>query len=149
MWIQESVGNKSMAVKKVGTKENLADMLTKGLKREPLSEHIKTVGGYTSSVKAKSALSLGAIQRSDAWEAKDGRLLVRRHNKWRECLFTPMKVVGGPRAAEELQGYRCNIGRFKSCQTFKMVDDWKTSKAPHQRLQEAWSGHTIFVVQSK
>ena len=115
MWIQESVGNKSIAVKKVGTKENPADMLTKGLKREPLSEHIKNVGGYTTSVKAKSALSLGAIQRSDAWEAKDGRLLVRRHNKWRECLFTPMKVVGGPRAAEELQGYRCIIGRFKNC----------------------------------
>ena len=79
------MSNKSIAVKKVGTKENPADMLTKGLKREPLNEHVKTVGGYTTSVKAKSALSLGAVQFSDAWEAKDGRLLIRRHNKCSEC----------------------------------------------------------------
>ena len=58
LWIQESVRNKSIDVKKVGTKENPADMLTKGLKREPLTEHIKSVGGYTTSVKAKSALFL-------------------------------------------------------------------------------------------
>ena len=149
LWIQESVNNKDIAVRKVGTKENPADMLTKGLKREPLNEHVKNVGGYTTSVKAKSALSLGTVQHSDSWEAKDGRLFVRRHNKWRECLFTPMKVAGGPKAAEELQGYRCTIGRFRSGQSFKIVDNWKTPKAPHQRLQEAWSAHTIFVVQSK
>ena len=81
MWIQESAGSKSIAVKKVGTKENPADMLTKGLKREPLTEHIKSAGGYTTSVKAKSALSLGTVQHSDSWEAKDSRLLIRRHNK--------------------------------------------------------------------
>ena len=124
-------------------------MLTKGLKREPLNEHVKNVGGYTTSVKARSALSLGTVQHSDSWDTEDGRLFVRRHDKMRECLFTPMKVAGGPKAAEELQGYRCTIGRYKSGQIFKIVDDWKLSKTPHQRLQEAWSGHTIFVVQSR
>ena len=36
LWIQECVGDKSIAVRKAGTKDNPADMFTKGLKREPL-----------------------------------------------------------------------------------------------------------------
>ena len=148
LWIQESVNNKDIAVKKVGTKENPADMLTKGLKREPLNEHIKNVGGYTTSVKARSALSLGAVHPSDSWDAADDRVMVRRHNKWRECFFTPMKVAGGPRTSRELQGYRCTIGRYKSGKNFKIVDDWVSSSEPHRRFQEAWIGQTIFVVQT-
>ena len=148
LWIQESVGNKSIAIKKVGTKENPADMLTKGLKREPLNEHVKNVGGYTTSVKAKSALSLGAVQLSDSWDAADDRLMIRRHNKWRECFFTPMKVAGGPKRSSELQGYRCTIGKYKSGKSFTIMDDWVLSSEPHRRLQEAWIGHTIFIIQN-
>ena len=38
-WIQECLGDKSIAVRKVGTKDNPADMLTRGFKLEPLMEH--------------------------------------------------------------------------------------------------------------
>ena len=60
-----------------------------------------------------------------------------------------MKVVDGPKAADELQGYRCTVGRYKSRQKITIVDDWVFSSEPHQRLQEAWVGHIIFVSQDK
>ena len=75
------MGAKSIAFEKVGTKENPADIFAKGLKRELLMDHIKNVGGYTTDVRAGSALSIGAIKFSDSWEAKNGRLWIRRCEK--------------------------------------------------------------------
>ena len=36
----------------------------------------------------------------------------------RECFFTPMKLAGGPKAARELQGYRCTVGKCNSGRKF-------------------------------
>ena len=47
-------------MKKVGTKESPADIFTKGLKRKLLMDHTKNVGGYTTDVRAGSALLIGA-----------------------------------------------------------------------------------------
>ena len=46
IWIQDKVHEKELAVKKFGTNENPADMLTKALKRETINKHVKFVHGY-------------------------------------------------------------------------------------------------------
>ena len=60
-------------------------------------------------------------------------------------LLHAVKVAGGPKAAGELQGYRCTVGRYKRGWKFRVIDDWVFSSEPHQRIQEAWVGHTICI----
>ena len=129
------MGARSIAVKKVGTKSNPADMLTKDLKREFLMDHTKNVGGHTTDVRVRSALSICAIKLGDLWETRNGRLWIRRRDTWRVCLFTPMKVAGGLKTAKELQGYRCTVGRYKSGRKFAILDDWVCPSEPHRRFQ--------------
>ena len=44
LWIQGAVARKDLRVKKVGTSENPADMLTKFLAAEPMSRHLAAAG---------------------------------------------------------------------------------------------------------
>ena len=66
-WIQDEVYKKKMAVHKIGARENLADMLTKGLRRELLDEHVAFVNGHIRGKGDQSALTLNAVGASDAW----------------------------------------------------------------------------------
>ena len=66
-----------MSARKVGTLENLADMLTKGLRRELLDEHVAFVNGHIRGKRDRSALRLNSVGVSDAW-AK------RRKQRWRD-----------------------------------------------------------------
>ena len=103
LWIQGNVNDKTIALNKVCTKENPAYLVTKGVKKELLDEHLKTMQGYTSTPRADSALSISTVGVSDWWEMKGDegtQLWIRRHAKWRESLFTPTKVAGGPRSIQ-------------------------------------------------
>ena len=64
---------KKRAAHKVGTKENLADMLTKGLRRELLEEHVAFVNGHIRGKREKSALKLNSVGVSDMWTKGDTR----------------------------------------------------------------------------
>ena len=75
---------------KIGTKENPADMLTKGVKREVLEEHLRFVNGHVFQTRAKSALTINSMGACDKWEDKNEQILVGIHCKLRECLFAPL-----------------------------------------------------------
>ena len=145
LWIQDKVHEKELAVRKVGTSENPADMLTKALKRETINKHVKFVHGYICTSRASSALSINCVNRSDHWQTKSGKTIVRIHAKPRDCLFTPMKVAGGPMQSQMLEGLRLTIGQFKDGENFVVEDDWKNSSDPHRRLKQPWTGCTVFV----
>ena len=49
LWIQEKVNNKELIVNKVGTNENVADLLAKHLKLETILKHVHAMGGGSSS----------------------------------------------------------------------------------------------------
>ena len=85
-------------------------MLTKGLKRELLDEDVSFVGGYVCGSRDKSALTLNAVGQSDKWELRNDAVLVRAHAKPRECLFTPMKVAGGPKDGNKIGRARVTFG---------------------------------------
>ena len=63
LWVQDNVNRKTMKVEKIGTKENPADMLTKGLKRETIDEHIRFSGGQLVANRSKTALSIHAVNK--------------------------------------------------------------------------------------
>ena len=57
---------KKVAVHKIGTRENLADMLIKGLRHELLDEHVAFVNGHIRCKRDRSALKLNSVGVSDA-----------------------------------------------------------------------------------
>ena len=117
--------------------------MAKNLKTEALSRHVQNVGGWLPETSASTSLTINGLDRADAWSYSES-YLVRTHSKPRETLFTPMKVAGGPLAADQVQSSRITVGKFIDGQDFVLVDNWKTSAEPHRRLQSAWTGRTIF-----
>ena len=81
LWIQDNVHRNSIAVTKIGTKDNPADMVAKGVKREVFEEHLRFVNGHVFQTRAKSALTINSIGASDKWEKHDEQILVRIHCK--------------------------------------------------------------------
>ena len=75
LWVQDNVNRKTMSVEKVGTKANPADMLTKGLKKETIEEHMRFTGGQVQQNKSKSALSIHVVSRSKMMRAMKPNLL--------------------------------------------------------------------------
>ena len=125
-------------------------MLTKGLRRELLDEHVAFVNGHIRSKRDRSALKLHSVGVSDAWAKggyKDG-VIPRIHPKPRETLFTPMKVAGGPRDAKTVGSTRLTIGQFEDGEKIVVRDDLKIPKDPHRMLRGACTGSTIFLTQT-
>ena len=75
--------------------------------------------------------------------------LIRKHNKVREALFTPMKVAKGPVSADKVGTYRYTVvprydceGKFiLSVRVF--IDNWKEASFPHKRVHP-YMGWTLF-----
>ena len=114
------------------TRENPADMLTKGLLCELLDEHVAFVNGYIPGKRDRSAFKLNAVRSSDAW-AK-GRYtngaITRIHFKLRETLFMPMRMAGGPKDARAVGTTRLTVGQFEDGERVVVRDNWKASKEP-------------------
>ena len=81
LWVQDNVNRKTMSVEKVGTKENPADMLTKGMKRETIEEHMRFTGGQVHQGKSKTALSIHAVSRNKMMRAMRRNLLQKGTDK--------------------------------------------------------------------
>ena len=81
LWIQECVGDKSIAVRKVVTKENPAYIVTEGLKREPSMDHIRNVGGTVQAPKPVQHRVLVPPSSVIHEKVEDGRPEIRGHDK--------------------------------------------------------------------
>ena len=81
LWVQDNVNRKTMSAEKVGTNENPADMLTKGLKRETIEEHMRFTGGQVHQGKSETALSIHAISRNKMMRAMRPNLLQKGGDK--------------------------------------------------------------------
>ena len=138
--------NKELDVGKVSTTENPADLPTKHLKLETVLKHVSELGGRVEQRRASTALKLNAVAK-DSWDtsgAESGRW-IRQHKKLRACLFTPMKVAGGPITGNEVGSRRITRGVFKDGERFIHEDNWRASADPHFRLTRLWQGVTEFV----
>ena len=114
LWIQEKIANKELAVHKVATTENPADLLTKHLKLETILKHVHGMGGRFELGKISEGLTIGTVggRWTDAWVKAEDKW-VRRHNRARMCLFTPMKVVGGAGRQQGVRHHQDHQGHFR------------------------------------
>ena len=144
LWIQKDVLEEKLRIVKVGTDANPADLMTKCLKAETVSDHLKALGFFLQGGRAETApeiMSL-ATNRDDTW-GKDG--ITRTHNRERYCLFTPMKVAGGPKNGAAIGDVRVTKGVYSNGMDFCHIDRWKTAKDPHRAMLLPWRGTTSFI----
>ena len=148
-WVQKDIYDGKLAVVKVGTDSNPADLLTKHFKTEAVSGHLERLDYEPRTGRSSSAPGLMEVQKSqaDCWEARaDGRRgIIRQHRKPRLSLFTPMKVAGGPRNATTVGSVRVTVGEYADKRKFFKMDRWKTEVEPHQRMEQPWTGTTFFL----
>ena len=62
LWIQGCIERRSLSLEKVGTKENIADSLTKNLAREPFERHIMKMGFRFQQGRAQEAIQLNEVR---------------------------------------------------------------------------------------
>ena len=62
LWIQEVVSDRGLQLEKVGTKENVADAMTKHLAREALEEHLATMGFCAREGRSDEAIALRLLR---------------------------------------------------------------------------------------
>ncbi len=142
LWIQEKVANKEMEVQKVASDINPADMLTKHLRQELILRHLDTLNCGLDTERAGTALNLQAVH-SDSW-VQNSEVWRRQHAKPRMCLFTPMKVAGGPLLSSDVPDTRMTFGKYLNGEHFEVIDNWRTAAEPHLRLERPWTGTTVF-----
>ena len=148
LWVQKDVYDEKLKVVKVGTDSNPADLMTKFLKPELVDRHLQILKFKRADGRAATAPQIMSIENGkgvDYWGIKDAELLVRVHRKPRSCLFTPMKVAGGPSNAASVGACRVTVGRYGDGTSFRRVDDWKVASIPHQPMRREWTGTTTFM----
>ena len=97
LWVQQEVYEGRLNVEKVGTQENMADLLTKALEADAINRHMANLKMQTCLTRARTAPKLATINTSDGdkWVDKGDEEWKRKHSTPRRALFTPMKVAGG------------------------------------------------------
>ena len=147
LWIQQEVRHNKLQVHKVGTHENPADVLTKGLKAETMEKHVKSLHVELRQTRADMAPRLQEVSggTADRWLTQSPAAWTRQHNKPRRAMFTPMRVAGSPQNGGCVGSVRITIGRYANGERFEIVDDWKTADEPHMMLRKPWTGVTTFV----
>ena len=160
LWIQKQVYDRDLEVRKVGTHDNPADLLTKSLSQDVMEKHLYTVHCETASGRAESAPHLNAVgedgdiyggvndgghREIDSWTGPpQGPTWIRHHAKARNKLFTPMRVIGGPKDHTEVGELRVTTGTYVDGTNFHVVDNWRCARQPHRSMRMPWLGTTTF-----
>ena len=144
LWIQQEIAKKSFQVTKVGTHDNLADILTKNVTAECMARHLNTMKFYFDASYAAKDLRISRIG-NDSWVArKDSGEWIREHVNPRTAMFTPYKIALGPKKSEEVGSVRITVGKFVDGKEFVKVEDWKSLTEAHERSEKPWTGFTMF-----
>ena len=168
LWIQDCVKEGRFLIENINTKLNPADLLTKHLNAEVRQSHLQRLCMEVKMGKAEAGKNLHRVSAnpeasktfpagifpggesnspftSDRWiERKAKDFWERLHVKRRQTLFTPMKIIGGPRYGTEIGDVRVTMGVDNQNNYFYVVDEWKKLRDPHARC-ERFTGRTVFV----
>ena len=87
LWVRDRVHNKAITVQKIGTKVNPSDMMTKGLEREVIDEHVSFIKGYICKQTDKSALNVNALSQGDKWKLNNEDMIMRVHCKKKTWIY--------------------------------------------------------------
>ena len=146
LWIQQETARKNLRITKVGTHDNLADILTKNVPSECLARHLEVMGFYFDAAYSVGDLRISRVG-EDSWELKHGDRgeWTRIHTNPRTAKFTPYKVALGPKRHEKVGNVRIVVGKFIDGEDFCEIDEWTKLADAHQRSFKPWTGATLFV----
>ena len=146
LWIQQETARKNLRITKVGTHDNLADILTKNVPSECLARHLEVMGFYFDAAYSVGDLRISRVG-EDSWELKHGDRgeWTRIHTNPRTTKFTPYKVALGPKRHEKVGNVRIVVGKFIDGEDFCEIDEWTKLADAHQRSFKPWTGATLFV----
>ena len=152
LWIQSRVQDGELSIHKVAGKENPADLLTKNVTTAEADKYLEALCIERSTDRAAIAPTLSCCNHHnddhhDQWQVGD-REAVRRHEKSRKELFTPLGVAGAP-PANGLTPVRITNGVFSDGEAFEIIDTWTARPTAHRALDKYWTGTTRFLLRSE
>ena len=142
LWLQQEIEHGRLCIDKVLGTENIADLMTKSLSKIDMTKILNKMGITFMGGRAEHSLKLQGVQYSDCW--MNGSAWTRRHFKYRNCLFTPMKVAQCPKYAKDVGELRVTKGVTQDGKEFIRRDLGIKLPNQHERV-EAFTGTTEFV----
>ena len=110
-------------------------------------KHMKCMGIRFAEGRSQAAAKLHTITDSNDWsyEVKGSEIdITKKHENFREELFVPTGEDGYPVHNRDFQSTRITRGVTRSGKVFEIEDNWRRPGRASRRLDEAWTGHTVF-----
>ena len=150
LWIQELEARRMLPIEKVPGGDNPADLMTKNVGIELAKKHMRTMGIRFEEGRSKAAANLHHVEEIDgSWKVKAvGAQLnvIKTHKEPRRSLYLPSGEEGYPVHNQELEAIRVTYGVTASGKPFEIEDSWKRPGRSTRRLEESWTGYTVFKV---
>lgn len=142
LWLQRQQAKRLLPLGKAKGDLNPADLTTKHLSESDIKKYIAMLDQDFRGGRADEAAKLHSLRpravklTGDSWDCTGAKRIWRRHRRtWRRCLFTPLKVPGGPREGKEPARRRVADGITKGGHNFRIVDDWESRSCSHRMLE--------------
>ena len=136
-----------MPITKVPGGDNPADLMTKNVGIELAKKHMKAMGIRFAEGRSEAAAKLHAVIENDEWiyEFEGNEItIIKKHENLREELFAPTGEDGYPVHSKDFQSTRITKGVTQSGKVFEIEDNWRRPGRASRRLDEAWTGQTVF-----
>ena len=111
LWLQEKVLNEELEIRKVGTLLNVADLMTKSLKREDRDRLLELMGMSIVQGRSDASLAINGMHQGDSWakrqveeRRKENPANKIDRNKVEEKRVEIMRIVVDKNIGEELLG---------------------------------------------
>ena len=147
LWIQEQEARRMLPITKVPGGDNPADLMTKNVGIELAIKHMKAMGIRFAEGRSEAAAKLHAVTEKDEWiyEVKGNEInIIKKHVNLREELFAPTGEGEYPVHSKDFQSTRITKGVTQSGTVFEIEDNWRRPGRASRRLEEAWTGQTVF-----
>ena len=146
LWIQEQQARMAIPTEKVGGTNNIADLMTKHVSAAEIDKYITMMSQEFREGRAEKTVGLHVLEgkrKGDSWDCRGaGGRWIRRHDSWRNTLFTPFKVATGPNKDVTMNIWRRTQGLSKGEGRFTMTDKWQEHQNSHRRTAREWRGRT-------
>ena len=141
-----------LPIGKVWGGENPADLMTKNVGIELAIKHLTTMGIRFAEGRTEAAANLHAVtSEGDKWKCEgEGNNLniIKEHVTPRRELFIPSGEDSYPEHNSRLQSTRITCGITESGKQFEIEDNWKRPGRANRKLDEMWTGKTVFRVKA-
>lgn len=147
LWLQEAQARRMLPIAKIRGTCNPADLMTKNVGTSLQNDHLTIMHLRFEAGRATKAAQLHSVRGGDSWEERcEKGKWIRKHNKWRDTLFTPLELSDGLDNAVRLSPLRVTVGVYSNGERFHRIDKWQKQVNAHKRTDQPWKGETTFTL---